>query len=90
MHVQSWLYGAGVSVESYDYVGTDVVTFEYTYDLFGRWQADGTFHVEYGEWTGDSRDYHPDFVTVLPEPMKRKSRNPEVDPAVVDNILAGS
>ena len=89
VHVQTWLYGAGVSVDTYDFIGTDEVTFQYTYDLIGFWSPDGSFHAEFGEWTGESKDYHPDFITVVPEKLVRKGRNTEIDPAIVDKIILG-
>lgn len=87
MHVNAWLFGASPFVESYDYVGTLSVVFQYTYDLHGRWQADGSFRVDYGQWTGDSVDFHPDFASVLPETAKRQSLNPKINVTYVDEIL---
>lgn len=87
MHVTTWLVGASPFVESYDFVGTLSVGFEYTYDLKGKLQPDGLFHVESGEWTGESLDFHPDFLTILPEEKVRHSRNPQIDSAIVDEIL---
>lgn len=88
VHVSTWLQGASPFVDSYDYVGTLAVTFEYTYDLYGERDPDGHLRVMFGEWTGASVDYHPDFVTALPgAPPERTSRNPEVNPAFVEEIL---
>ncbi|OFZ53794.1 MAG: hypothetical protein A2428_02660 [Bdellovibrionales bacterium RIFOXYC1_FULL_54_43] len=86
-HVTAWVVGASPFVESYDFVGTLSVVFQYTYDLYGYPQNDGSLRVVYGDWTGESRDYHPDFVTTLPDEKKRKSFNSELDPAVVDELL---
>jgi hypothetical protein len=89
MHVNTWLFGASPFVNYYDYVGTLAVVFEYTYDLYGIPQADGSFQVKYGAWTGESINYHPDFLTVLPEgSAQRSSRNSEIDAVVVDEILS--
>jgi hypothetical protein len=90
MHVTTWLRGASPLVPDYDYVGTLSVAFEYTYDLFGIPQADGSFAVEYGEWTGASQDYHPDFLTSLPSRTGRSSRNTKLDIKLVDELLAKS
>ncbi len=87
-HADTWVYGASTHVDSYDFVGTLSTTIEYTYDLFGEPQADGSLKVAYGSWTGDSVNFHPDFVTPIPDRKVRGTRNREIDPAVVDEILA--
>ena len=88
MHVTTWLTGASPFVDRYDFVGTLPVSFEYTYDLWGDPQADGTLAVRYGEWTGTSRDYHPDFVTPMPDSaLPHRSKNVELDLAGVNEIL---
>ena len=72
----------------WDALSRKVITFEYTYDLYGYPQPDGTFEVVYGLWTGDSRRNHPDFVWTLPEAKnERKSGNKELDVGIVDEIL---
>lgn len=64
-------------------------TFLYTYDLIGYPQPDGGIQVVAGFWTGESRDNHPDYVVAMPDRKvyQRKSKNPYVDPVVVDAIL---
>ncbi|OFZ03389.1 MAG: hypothetical protein A2070_06965 [Bdellovibrionales bacterium GWC1_52_8] len=88
-HVKTWLFGASPFVDSYDYVGTLSVVFEYTYDLMGEALPDGSLQVHYGSWTGSSADFHPDFVTILPEPESgsRESLNIKLQPAIIDQIL---
>ncbi|OFZ19692.1 MAG: hypothetical protein A2X94_16690 [Bdellovibrionales bacterium GWB1_55_8] len=88
-HVTTWIFGASPFVTSYDYVGTLSVVFEYTYDLFGEPQSDGSFLVRYGEWTGSSMDYHPDFLTVMPDASVTESLNKELDVTVIDEIVQG-
>ena len=90
LHVDLWLTGASPFVDTYDFVGTLSVAFEYTYDLYGQQQPDGTWEIEYGVWTGRSMDFHPDFVTVLPEKPKHASKNRNLDPDVVSAIFAGN
>lgn len=93
MHVTSWIFGASPFVDSYNFVGTLSVVFQYTYDLHGYLRSDGTFLVKYGEWTGDSADDHPDFLSVLPDSedaarKDRASENQSLLPSLVDEILA--
>ena len=92
MHVEANIQGASPSFDDVSYVGTNDFWLQYTYDLFGNDQADGTFKVEYGAWTGKSVDYHPDFVVAFPDPdglrKNRRSFNPGIDTAKVDEILA--
>ena len=64
--------------------------FEYTYDLVGNPRPDGSLDVVCGEWTGDSRKkQRPDYLIPMPQPVKRQSANPEINPALVDEILGG-
>ena len=75
-----------------NYVGRLEVLHHYTYDLLGDEAADG-FHVRDGAWTADSVDYHPDFVTLLPNSLAhpdlaRTSGNPRLDTKIVDEILS--
>lgn len=87
VHATSWIFGASPFVDSYDYVGTLSVAFEYTYDLFGNFDAEGGFHVTRGEWTGKSLDYHPDFVTTVPDRPEHRSINALIDSSIVDEIV---
>lgn len=91
MRVSLWLVGASPFVDSYDFVGTLPVAFEYTYDLYGNRDEQGRFAVAFGAWTGPSIDFHPDFVTVIPESgTGHRSRNSKIDPAMVRSIVNGS
>lgn len=63
---------------------------QYTYDLVGDVKPDGSVAVVFGEWTGKSLFDHPDYVIpIAPKRIKaiRASRNPDFDPAIVDQIL---
>lgn len=62
--------------------------FDYTYDLVGSRKADGSFDVFFGEWTGQARYAHPDYVIPMPQQLLRKSLNSEIDTQVVDEILS--
>lgn len=93
MHVDTFVSGVkplGVSpiVTDPNYVGTITATFEYTYDLVGYRQADGSFRVVYGEWTGHSIDDHPNFVSLLTSETVHSSLNPEIKTEIVNEILA--
>jgi hypothetical protein len=92
VHVETWVKTANSRINNYDMVGTDVIQLDYTYDLHGTTQSDGTFLVTSGEWTNRSRWDHPDFVTERPDPstLVRKSFNPDVTAARVDAIIYGT
>ncbi len=96
MHVELTLVSASPFVDQsasgQNFVGRIEVLHEYTYDLYGETRPDG-FHAVYGEWTGESVEYHPDFVTRLPESVdhfsiKRLSNNVKIDTALVDEIVS--
>jgi hypothetical protein len=60
----------------------------FTFELFGYPRADGSYLIEYGEWVGTSRVFHPDFATVLPEgPLSRRSSNPHIKVEVVEELI---
>jgi hypothetical protein len=60
----------------------------YTYDLYGDLQADGTFQVRSGMWTGDSLDDHPDFaLTMVPGATAHSSLNTQVQNSIVYEII---
>jgi hypothetical protein len=90
--VRLWLYSAAPwKREEKDKTGTREVVREYNYYLRGRVEG-GRLTVESGEWAKgdlvDSRQDHPDYVfTVDPGAVKRRSRNPEIDASMVDQIL---
>lgn len=89
MHVKTWLFTASPHVKTPEYVGTEQLIREYTYDLYGDKQPDGRFTVKYGIWTGRSRWDHPDFVVPRPNQVQRRSLNQRIDPRYVDDILRG-
>lgn len=92
LHVKARLTAASPFIEErgYDYVGTLPIEYIYTYDLHGKVRDDGALEVESGEWTGESRRYHPDFMTVLPTEKSRKSYNVKLNNAYVEEILGAS
>jgi hypothetical protein len=79
-----------------DFVGQRGFWAEYSYDLIGNPRDDGGLDVVYGVWTNttdgpipvNSYRFHPDFVTLLPATKVLGSRNPKIDPAIVQEILA--
>ncbi len=77
-------------VEDPNFVGMHLMTMMYTYDLYGSWDSSNKFTVDYGVWTGRSRNDHPDFVTVKPEKVERITGNKFIDIKIVDEILQGS
>ncbi|MDC3958675.1 hypothetical protein [Polyangium jinanense] len=86
VHVRTVLFVSTPDVKTYDYVGMDVTTREYTYDLHGAWEG-RRFIVRGGAWTENSRADHPDFVVLRPNKVERASFNPEIDVETVDAIL---
>ena len=87
MHVDAQLTTASPFVDP-DYVGTFPVSREYTYDLYGIRQADGSFEVRAGKWTGHSMDDHPDFLTVLPNRKPEHfSRNDQIKTEYVETLM---
>lgn len=60
----------------------------YTYDLYGTPDEDGQIQVSYGEWTEKSIESHPDYAWIVPNEKRRRSENPEINAALVDEILA--
>ncbi|MDI1435494.1 hypothetical protein [Polyangium sorediatum] len=86
VHVRTVLFVVTPDVKTYDYVGTEMTTREYTYDLRGAWEG-RRFVVRDGVWTENSRWDHPDFVMLHSDQVKRASYNPEIDVETVDAIL---
>ena len=83
LHVTAYITGVialGVSptVTDPDYTGAIKVQFIYTYDLMGDRQGDGSFKVAYGEWTGDSKADHPNFVSLITNDRAHSSLNSEI------------
>ncbi len=89
MRVETTVYVTLSNDSALDEVKPVNTHFDYTYDLYGYAQKNGDFKVIFGDWTGKSADFHPDFATVLDEPTIQKSRNPEIDPEIV-NFIVGS
>jgi hypothetical protein len=102
MHVFTRAKGTQSSLTTPDYASTHPVppggrqlvvdkVYEYTYDLYGISQADGSLLVQYGKWTGDSLKSHPDWVLSLPErgvKVKHASANEQLELSVIEDILA--
>jgi hypothetical protein len=97
MHVLARLWETLPSKDDQDldFIGQRGYWAEYSYDLVGNPTPDGKLEVVYGNWT-DTMDgpipvnsvrFHPDFVTLLPNEKKLGSRNPKIDPAIVQEIL---
>ncbi len=60
----------------------------FQFELFGRFDPSGDFRVEFGEWTGTSKIFHPDFATVVPEGKPgHQSSNPHLKTEIVEEIL---
>jgi hypothetical protein len=64
-------------------------TITYTYDLYGDQQADGSYVIKSGVWTGDSVGYHPDFALVKVDGnTSHQSLNPQVSNDMVYEIIS--
>lgn len=93
--VTAWLYSAeSTTLEQRDDVGMKRGMRTYHYILHGYRNADNDLVVYDGEWAVgsdgiDSQKSHPDFMTVVKNPMTlvRKSNNPEIEIDIVDEIL---
>lgn len=72
-----------------DYIGCKWFTVKYTYNL----NLDENNNIVSGEWTGDSRKNHPDFIWVptsdAPNPNNTNLENPRFDPKMVREICEG-
>jgi hypothetical protein len=107
VEVTTWVYSAEVihphteikpPMKTFmDYVGTREASRTYHYILHGERNEEGNLVVKHGEWIKgkdgiDSTASHPDFITVIPNPLNivRKSSNPEIEIDLVDEILQGS
>jgi hypothetical protein len=86
LHVTTWLFTADAQVDDFNFIGTKEIIREYTYDLYGYPQNDGSFLVKHGVWTDRSRMDHPDYLIPKPSFISRKSKNTEIDPYLVDLI----
>jgi Transglutaminase elicitor len=90
LHVKLFLSFPSQFIEDYNFTGTEEMLKSYTYDLYGSWNSNGKFVVDYGLWIESSRWDHPDYLIAVPQKIERKSRNTEIDPKIVDAILEGS
>ena len=97
VQVRMWLYSAeSVLTNQKDFTGTVEGVREYDYVLEGTRHSQGDLVVTDGTWIVgpsqlDSRNDHPDYFTRFQDlSRKRKSWNPQVDPALVDQILQAS
>lgn len=95
--VKMWLFSAeSTQANEMSFVGTREAVREYDYILEGSRNANGDLLVETGHWVNNeginSRSNHPDYLVQMPAPgtLVRKSWNPEMDIALVDEILAKS
>ena len=96
--VRAWLYSAeSVNANEKEFVGTREAIREYDYILEGTRNAAGDLVIDSGYWVKgadgvDSRKNHPDYVIQLSSQNKmvRKSWNPDIDIALVDDILSRS
>lgn len=72
-----------------DFIGTKWFSTTYTYNLF----VDSHGNIVGGEWTGASKQNHPDFVWVptadAPNPPGTVEENPCIDPKFVREITQG-
>ncbi len=87
LKVKTYVYYASPFNPDPNFVGLETETKVYSYDLHGKWEGD-QFRVNYGLWTGSSRWDHPDYL--IPKPnreLRRESRNKEINPKIVDEIL---
>jgi hypothetical protein len=89
MHVKAALVGSSPLDPSSKHEGPAKknVIYEYTYDLYGYSQLDGSLKVMYGVWTGDSIRNHPDFLWALPDQKDRESGNPDINVQWVDELI---
>ena len=96
--VRMWLFSAeSTNSNDKNYVGTRTAIREYNYVLKGTRDQSDNLIVHTGYWVKgpdgiDSRKKHPDYLIEVKDPsaIKRKSWNPEVEPAIVDEILSQS
>lgn len=72
-----------------DFIGTKWFSQRLTYNLI----LDGQGNIVSGEWTGDSKANHPDFVWVptadAPNPPNSNQENPCLEPRFVQEITEG-
>lgn len=94
--VRAWIYSAEslLSLEK-DQVGTKVAVREYNYILEGKRNDLNALVIESGYWTTgptgiNSRNDHPDYVYSSSKVPFRKSLNPEIDVALIDEIISSA
>lgn len=93
LHVTTYLGAAWYVTGDEDFVGTSLKVIDpaYTYDLYGIPQGDGSLEIYWGEWTGRSKEIHPDFIVTKPSgrtPPTLKSLNDQINPKYVEEILS--
>lgn len=84
--VSAWVTFASPHVDDHNFVGTKRVVKNYKYELKGKW-SNGVLHVNDGEWLGDSKDDHPDYLISFPDTIQRGSRNQHIKTSIVDSIV---
>lgn len=84
--VTAWMTIASPFVSSPEFVGTKKVFKVYSYHLTGNWVGN-TLNVTGGEWIGESRQDHPDYLIGYPDKAVRASMNREIDSSIVDEIV---
>lgn len=84
--VNAWITFASPHVETFDFVGTKRVVKNYKYLLKGQWKG-GVLEVSKGEWIGDSKQDHPDYLISYPDSIARGSRNQHLKAEYIDAIL---
>ena len=90
LHVQAKVKGANFWT-SHTENKRKVLLKEYTYDLMGMPNSDGSFSVDVGQWTGNSIKDHPDFVGAIKhKPVRHRSLNTEIDTKVIEQLMSSS
>ncbi|MBC7693193.1 MAG: hypothetical protein H7222_15620 [Methylotenera sp.] len=80
-----------LDIDELEVMNKTAVLYDYTYDLYGEPRMDGGIDVKFGVWTGNSADFHPDFLTTLRDPkaIKPVTQNSELKLEYVREILSG-
>ena len=66
-------------IEALNETGLVSTTFEYTYELIAKWTENNELVVTWGNWTGRSKQDHPDFVELPPKWIRRKETSAMID-----------
>ncbi|MFZ9001289.1 MAG: hypothetical protein ACO20H_08280 [Bacteriovoracaceae bacterium] len=87
LDVKTYVYYASPFIFEDNFVGIETEMKIYEYDLHGQWEGDH-FRVNYGLWKDSSKWDHPDYLIPRPKRSpKRVSRNKEIKPNIIDEIL---